>query len=81
MCPNPGEALTLTLPSHIIMASTGVLFDDLAFNIESVLNSKGPALICLKIVPEIENTAVHFQQRTGRNMQMAIADLSKLFGR
>lgn len=58
-------------------------FDDteeLATNIDSVLQEKGPVLVCLKIVPEIENTPVQFRQRSRRNMQMAIEDLARVFG-
>ena len=58
-------------------------FDDteeLASNIDSVLQEKGPVLICLKIVPEIENTSVQFRQRSRRNIQMAMADLSRVLG-
>ena len=59
-------------------------FDDteeLATSIEGILRQKGPVLISLKIVPEIENTSIQFRPRPSRNMQAAIADLSKLFGR
>ena len=59
-------------------------FDDteeLASNIESILQEKGPVLVCLKIFPEVENTAVQFRQRPSRNIRTAIADLTRVFGR
>ena len=59
-------------------------FDDteeFAINVEGILRQRGPVLICLKIVPEVENTPIQFRQRPRRNMQMAIADLAKLLGR
>ena len=58
-------------------------FDDteeLATNIDSILGQKGPVLVCLKIVPEIENTPVQFRQRPRRNTRTAIADLARVFG-
>ncbi len=58
-------------------------FDDteeLASNIDSVLQQKGPVLVCLKITPEIENTPVQFRPRARRNMPMAVADLARVFG-
>jgi phosphonopyruvate decarboxylase len=54
--------------------------EDLATNIDDILQQKGPVLVCLKVVPEIENTPVQFRQRPGRNTTVAIAELSKLFG-
>ena len=55
--------------------------EELVTNIDSVLQQKGPVLVCLKIVPEIENTPVQFRQRPPRNMVMAIEDLGRVFGR
>ena len=54
--------------------------EDLATNIDNILRQKGPVLVCLKVVPEIENTPVQFRQRPSRNTTAAIAELSKLFG-
>ena len=54
--------------------------EDLATNIDDILRQKGPVLVCLKVVPEIENTPVQFRQRPSRNTTAAIAELSKLFG-
>jgi len=59
-------------------------FDDteeLATNIDGILQQKGPVPVRLKIVPEIEDTPVQFRHRPRRNMQIAIADLTKVFGR
>ena len=58
-------------------------FDDteeLASSIDDILAQKGPVLVCLKIVPEIENTPIHLRQTARRNSQMAMADLAKVFG-
>ena len=55
--------------------------EEFATNVEGILQQRGPVLICLKIVPEVENTPIQFRQRPRRNMQMAIADLAKLLGR
>ena len=58
-------------------------FDDteeLATNIDSVLEQKGPVLIGLKIVPEIGNTPVQFRQRSPRNTRTALAELPKALG-
>ena len=54
--------------------------EDLATNIAGILLEKGPVLVCLKVVPEIENTPVQFRQRSPRNVQMAIQDLARVFG-
>ena len=59
-------------------------FDDteeFATNIGEILQQRGPVLVCLRIVPEIENTPIQFRQRPSRNMKMAIGDLAGLFGR
>lgn len=56
-------------------------FDDteeLATNIESILAGKGPVLVCLKVLPEIENTPVQFRERPRRSMQMAIKDVARV---
>ena len=58
-------------------------FDDteeLVTNIDSILQKKGPVLVCLKIAPEIENTPVQFRQRPTRNTQIAIKELPKVLG-
>ena len=58
-------------------------FDDteeLATNIDSILQIRGPVLVCLKIAPEIENTPVQFRQRPTRNTQIAIKELPKVLG-
>ena len=59
-------------------------FDDteeLATNIDAVLQSVGPVLICLKIVPEIENTPIHLRPPSSRkSIQQAKADLARVFG-
>ena len=54
--------------------------EELASEIDRILQEKGPVLITLKIVPEIENTPVQFRQRPRRNTQMAIKELSKALG-
>ena len=54
--------------------------EDLATNIDSVLRQKGPVLIGLKIVPEIENTPVQFRQRSPRNTRTVMAELPKALG-
>ena len=54
--------------------------EDLATNIEGILKQKGPVLVCLKIVPEVENTPVQFRQRPGRNLRSAQEDLARAFG-
>ena len=59
-------------------------FDDteeLATNIDGILQEKGPVLVCLKIVPEIENTPMQSRQRPRRNTKMAIEGLAKVLGR
>ncbi len=58
-------------------------FDDteeLATSIDSILEQKGPVLVCLKVEPEIENTPVQYRERPRRNSQMAMQDLAKVFG-
>jgi sulfopyruvate decarboxylase subunit beta len=57
-------------------------FDDmeeLATNIDGILQQKGPVFICLKVAPEIENTPVQFRQRATRSSQMAIQELRQRF--
>jgi phosphonopyruvate decarboxylase len=54
--------------------------EELASEIDRILQEKGPVLITLKIVPEIENTPVQFRQRPRRNTQLAIKELSKALG-
>ena len=59
-------------------------FDDteeLATNIDRVLAGKGPVLVCLKVVPEIENMPVQFRKRPRRNTRMAIEEVSNLLDR
>ena len=51
--------------------------EDLASNIHGVLAQKGPVLICLKIVPEIENTPVQFRAWPRRTDTMAIDEVSR----
>ena len=58
-------------------------FDDteeLASSIDNILAQKGPVLVCLKIVPEIENTPIQLRQGARRNTEIAMADLAKVFG-
>ncbi len=55
-------------------------FDDteeLATNIDSVLKEKGPVLVCLRTVPEIENTPVQFREKTRRGTPRAIEEVSR----
>ena len=52
--------------------------EELATNIESILNQKGPVLVCLKITPEIENTPVQFRERPRRSMTTAIQEIPKV---
>ena len=57
-------------------------FDDmeeLATNIDGILQQKGPVFICLKVAPEIENTPVQFRQKATRSSQMAIQELRRRF--
>ncbi len=54
--------------------------EDLATGIEEVLEQRGPVLVCLKIVPEIENTPVHLRTWDPRTMQMGMKDLARVFG-
>ena len=58
-------------------------FDDteeLATNIDSVLKEKGPVLVCLRTVPEIENTPVQFREKTRRGTPKAIEEVSTALG-
>ncbi len=53
-------------------------FDDteeFATGLDGILEQKGPVLICLKITPVIENTAVQFRDRPTRTTQIAMKDL------
>ena len=55
-------------------------FDDteeLATNIDGVLQEKGPVLVCLRTVPEIENTPVQFREKTRRSTPTAIDEVSR----
>ena len=57
-------------------------FDDteeLASNIGSVLQQKGPVLVNLKVQPEIENTPVQFRERARRTIHTAMSDLGEVF--
>lgn len=54
--------------------------EDLATNIDSVLAQSGPVFVCLKIVPEIDNTPVQFRERPRRNIRHAKEDLGRVFG-
>ena len=59
-------------------------FDDteeMASEIDRVLAEKGPVLVSLKIVPEIENTPVQFRKRPPRGTRMAIDEVSSALSR
>lgn len=49
--------------------------EDLATSLDGILEQKGPTLVCLKIVPVIENTPVQFRDRPSRTTQIAMKDL------
>ena len=54
--------------------------EDLETNIDSVLAQSGPVFVCLKIVPEIDNTPVQFREKPRRNIRDAKEDLGRVFG-
>lgn len=54
--------------------------EDLETNIDSVLAQGGPVFVCLKIVPEIDNTPVQFREKPRRNIRDAKEDLGRVFG-
>ena len=55
--------------------------EELATSIDAVLQQKGPVLVCLKIVPEIENTPIHLRPPPARkSVQQAKVDLAREFG-
>ena len=54
--------------------------EDLETNIDSVLAQGGPVFVCLKIVPEIDNTPVQFREKPRRNIRNAKEDLGRVFG-
>ena len=54
--------------------------EELATSVGSILEEKGPVLICLKVQPEIENTPVQFRQRPKRNVYTAIKELPTALG-
>ena len=58
-------------------------FDDteeLATNVGEILKEKGPVLVCLKVEPAIQNTAVQFRQGARRNMLTATKELPAALG-
>ena len=55
--------------------------EEFATNIGEILQKRSPVLVCLKVVPEIENVPIQFRQRPSRNMKTAIRDMARLFGR
>ena len=59
-------------------------FDDteeLVSEIDRVLAEKGPVLVSLKVVPEIENTPVNQRQWPRRSDKQAIEEVSKALGK
>jgi phosphonopyruvate decarboxylase len=55
-------------------------FDDLeelASNVGRILKSRGPVLVNLRIVPEIENIPIQFRERPRRTTQMAVKEVAK----
>lgn len=54
--------------------------EDLETNIDSILAQGGPVFVCLKIIPEIDNTPVQFREKPRRNIQNAKVDLGRVFG-
>ena len=54
--------------------------EELATSVGRILSEKGPALVCLKVEPEVENTPVQFRQRPKRNVYTAMEELPKALG-
>ena len=55
--------------------------EELATRIDSILRQKGPVLVCLGIVPQIDDTPAHIRRMPKRTMQMSIEDIARVFGR
>ena len=49
--------------------------EDLTTNLDMIFEQKGPILINLRIVPEIENTPIHLRERPARNTIAAIKEV------
>ncbi len=49
--------------------------EDLATNLDGIFQQKGPVLVNLRIIPEIENTPIHLRQRAKRNTVMAVEEV------
>ena len=49
--------------------------EDLTTNLDIIFQQKGPVLINLRIVPEIENTPIHLRERPARNTIVAINEV------
>ena len=54
--------------------------EELSTRIDSILQQRGPVLICLKVTPEIENTPIQARRRATRTMQTAMQELGEAFG-
>ena len=79
--PIPGEGV-LSFPGLAKEAGYPAVyeFDDteeLASNIGNVLQMKGPVLICLKIIPETENTPIQFRPKAQRSTRVAMEELAR----
>ena len=55
--------------------------EELATRIDSILQQNGPVLVCLGIVPQIDDTPAHIRRVRKRTVHMAIEDLTRVFGR
>ncbi len=51
--------------------------EDLASNLGRILDGDGPALINLKITPEIENVPIHLRERPKRTTRSAVQEVRK----
>ena len=51
--------------------------EDLTSRVGQILEQKGPVLINLKIVPQIENTPINLRQRPTRNTHVAVQEVRK----
>ena len=54
--------------------------EELSTRIDSILQQKGPVLVCLKVTPEIENTPIQDRPRASRTMQVAMQELGEILG-
>jgi len=54
--------------------------EKLATRIDSILQQNGPVLVCLGIVPQVDNTPAYIRRMPKRTMQMSIEDFSRVLG-